>query len=75
MGSYSQTVLKKLQIIENKSIRFILDQEPRTHLTVDHMTELNMLRVPERDKKLRLNTAHNIYYNHAPQSLQENFKK
>ncbi len=46
-----------------------------THLTVDHMTELYKLRVPERAKQLKLNIAHKIYYNQAPQYLQTNFKK
>ncbi len=32
----------KLQIVQNKIIRFMLDLKPRAHLTVDHMTELNM---------------------------------
>ncbi len=34
-----------------------------------------MLRVSERAKQLRLNTAHKIFYNQAPEYLQENFKK
>ncbi len=57
----------KLQTIQNKMVRFILDLQPRTHLTVEYMTELHMLRVPERVKQLRLNTTHKIYYNQAPQ--------
>ncbi len=66
-----------LQIVQNKMVRFILDLQPRTHITVEHMTELNILRVPatEKVKQLRLNTAHKIYYNHAPQYLQKSLKK
>ncbi len=55
--------------------RFILDLAPRTHLTVDHMKELNLLQVPDRAKQLRLNNAHKIFYNQAPGYLQEHFVK
>ncbi len=55
----------KLQIVQNKMVRFIFDLQPRTHLTVDHNLNLNLLRVPERTKPLRLNTTHKIYYNQA----------
>ncbi len=65
----------KLQIVQNKMVRFILHLQPRTHLMVDHMTELNLLRVSERAKQLRLNTTQKIYYNQAPQYLPTNFKK
>ncbi len=60
---------------EEKEVRFILDLAPRTHLTVDHMKELNLLRVSERAKQLRLNNAHKIFYHQAPGYLQENFVK
>ncbi len=56
-------------------VRFILDLAPRTHLTVDHMKELNLLRVSDRAKQIRLNNAHKIFYHQAPGYLQENFVK
>ncbi len=51
------------------------DLAPRTHLTVDNMKELNLLWVSDRAKQLRLNNAHKIFYNQAPECLQENFVK
>ncbi len=36
----------------------MLDLGPRTHITEEHMKDLNMLRIPNRVKQLRLNTAH-----------------
>ncbi len=71
----TQKAKHRLQTVQNKMIRFILDLEPRTHLTVNHMKELNMLRVSYRVKQLRLNTAHKIFYKQAPEYLQENFEK
>ncbi len=56
-------------------VRFFLDLAPRTHLTLDHMKKLNLLRVSDRAKQLRLNNAHKIFYNQAPGYIQENFVK
>ncbi len=56
-------------------VKFILDLAPRTHFTVDHMKELNLFRVSDRAKQLRLNNAHKIFYHQAPGYLQENFVK
>ncbi len=39
------------------------------------MKKLNLLRVSDRAKQLRLNNAHRIFYNQAPEYLQENFVK
>ncbi len=71
----TQKAKHKLQAVQNKMVRFILDLEPRTHLTVDHMKELNMLRVSDRTKQLRLNTSSKIFYKQAPEYLQEHFEK
>ncbi len=56
-------------------VTFILDLQPRRHLTAEHRPELNMLRVPDRAQQLTLNTTHKIYYHQAPQYLKTNFKK
>ncbi len=74
-AALTQKAKRKLQILLNKIVRFILDLALRTHLTVDHMKELNLLRVSDRAKQLRLNNAHKIFYHQAPGYLQENFVK
>ncbi len=56
----SQKATTKLQIIQNKMIRFILDLGPRTHNTTKHMSDLNILKIPGRVKQLRLNITQNI---------------
>ncbi len=63
------------QKAKHKMVRFILDLKSRTHLTIDHMKELNMLRVSDNAKQLQPNTAHKIFYKQAPEYLQENFEK
>ncbi len=74
-AALTQKAKRKLKSLQNKMVRFILDLAPRTHLTVDHMKDLNSLRVSNRAKQLRLNNAHKIFYHQAPGYLQENFVK
>ncbi len=71
----SQKAKTKLQITQNKMIRFILDLGPRTHITSKHMSDLKILKLSGRVQQLRLNIAHKIYYNQAPTYLQTNFNK
>ncbi len=56
----TQKAKNKLQILQNKMIRFTLDQGPRSHITEEHM-----LRIPNGMKQLRLNIAHKIFYNRS----------
>ncbi len=60
-SAMTQKAKRKLQILQNKMVRFILDLAPRTCLTVDHMKELNLLWVSDTAKQLRFNTAHKIF--------------
>ncbi len=71
----SQKAKNKLQIIQNKMTRFILDLGPRTHITTKHMVDLNTLKLPEGAKQLRLTTTHKIYYKQAPTYIQTKFNK
>ncbi len=74
-NAMSKAAKNKLQIIQNKIIRFILDLGPRTHITNKHMLDLNLLKIPRRVQQLRLNITHKIYHNQAPTYLQANFHK
>ncbi len=56
-------------------IRFTLELGPRTHITEEHMKKLNIFRIQNRVKQLRLNTAHKIFFNKAPSYLNTNFKR
>ncbi len=46
-AALTQKAKWKLQILQNKMVRFIYGLAPRTHLTVDHMNELSFLRVSD----------------------------
>ena len=43
-SSISKTMLKKLQICQNKVVRFILNMEPRTSITQEILDKVKMLR-------------------------------
>ena len=64
---------RKLQIAQNKVIRFINQLGPRTRITSDILMNLNLLNVETRVKQLRLNRVHKIFYNLCPSYLQESF--
>ena len=64
---------KQLQIAQNKVIRFTNFLGPRTRITADILSELNLLNVETRVKQLRLNHVDKIFYNLCPQYLKENF--
>ncbi len=74
-AAMSQKAKNKLHIIQNKMVRFILDLGPRIHITIKHMSDLNILKIQGKVKQLRLNITHKIYYNQAPTYLQTKFNK
>jgi len=50
--SLNKAQTKKIQIMQNKIIRFIKDYEPRTSITNDDFVQLKMLNVENRVKQL-----------------------
>ena len=71
--SISKTMLKKLQICQNKVVRFILNMEPRTSITQEILDKVKMLKVPDRVSQLRLYHVFNIANDLAPNYLSQNF--
>ena len=70
---FSKTMLKKLQICQNKVVRFILSMELRTSITQEILDKVKMLKVPDRVSQLRLNHVFNISNDLAPNYLSQNF--
>ena len=66
---------KQLQISQNKIVRFIIGLEHRTHIGVTELKKVNMLKVEERVKQLKLNHVYNIYNNVGPSYLTDNFHR
>ena len=68
-SSVGKTMLKKLQICQNKVVRFIFNLEPRTSITQEILDKVKMLRVPVRVSQLKLNHVFNIANDLAPSYL------
>ena len=65
----------KLQVMQNKIIRFILDVGHRTHIGSKEFEKVNMLPVSDRVKQLKLNHVFKINNGQCPEYLKDNFCK
>ena len=70
----SKSLKHKLQVAQNKVVRFIKDYTPRTSVTNKVLSDLKLLNVNDRVRQLRLNHIHKVYYNKSPSYLKELFK-
>ncbi len=53
-AAMTQKAKNKIQILQNKMIRFTLDLGSMTHITEEHIKELNLFRIPNTVKQLRV---------------------
>ena len=65
----AKSVQTRLQRCQNKIIRYILDYEPRHHLTVKDFHKLKFLDVVSRVDYLSLNIMYNVYNETAPEYM------
>ena len=66
---------KKLQIMQNKMIRFILNLDNRAHIGCKELEKVNMLNVPNRVKQLKLHHVFKIWKRTSPEYMCEHFNK
>lgn len=59
----------KLQITQNKVVRFILNIDSRASISCESLVCLGMVRVDDRTTQLKLNLVFNIVYGNAPNHL------
>ena len=71
----NKTLKKKLQIMQNKIIRFILKLDNRAHIGCKQWERVDMLRVSERVSQNKLTHIHKIWHNSSPVYLKERFYK
>lgn len=64
---------KRLQIVQNKTVRFIKNLEPRTTVNQSVLADLKMLKVNDRVSQMRLNHVFKISNNEAPEYMYNNF--
>ena len=65
----------KLQIFQNKVVRFILGLYHRKSITYIEFEKLGFLKISNRVKQLRLNHVYNIFNNKCPDYMHKNFPK
>lgn len=66
---------QKLQIMQNKMIRFILKLGSRSHIGCNELEKVNMLNVSNRVKQIKLNHVYKIWKRTSPEYMMENFNK
>ncbi len=71
----SQTAKKKLQVVQNKLMRFMLNLGPSDHVGIEKLNKLGLLNVDGRAEQLRIHNAHKVFYKQAPVYLIANFNK
>ena len=69
----SKTLKHRLQVCQNKMVRFILDMSPRESINYNVLSSIQFLNIEDRVKQLRLNHVYNIFNDRAPSYLRENF--
>ena len=63
----------RLQVTQNRIIRFILDMHPREHVGQKECIKTGLLNVENRVAQLGLNIVHRIYYHGLPEYLEPFF--
>jgi hypothetical protein len=61
-SSLGKSMIKKLQVVQNKVARFVLDLGPRSRINCDILDKVNMLSVTDRVRQLRINHVFNIFH-------------
>ena len=69
----TKTHQRRLQVMQNKVIRFLLNADTRTHIGPAQFTQVQMLPVELRVQQLKLNHMYNIFHNKAPSYLASSF--
>jgi len=63
----------RLQILQNKCIRFVLNLDSRSHLDVSHFKRLNWLPFQKRVDSITLSHVYKVKHKKAPEYLYEHF--
>ena len=66
---------QKLQVAQNKLVRFILNLDARAHIGQPELNQLNMLNTSDRAQQMMLHHMFNVYHNSAPSYLSQGFTK
>ena len=71
--SLTQDLKNKLQVTQNRLIKFVLDLDLRSHISRDHFIKLNWFPVPSRMDQILFSHVFMILCDKAPCYMKENF--
>ena len=71
----NKTLMKTVQISQNKVVRFIKTHGPRSHIGYSELDSVRFLNVDNRVKQHRLNHVFNIFSGTSPSYLLDHFHK
>ena len=74
-GSLQKLYQQKLQILQNKTIRFVLDCPSRSHVEIAKFKELNWIPFSKRAKQINLCKVYSVVHGSAPKYLKMYFFK
>ena len=70
----SKKLKEKLQVTQNKIVRFALDLGPRAHIGQNELDRIGILSVKDRARQLMLNQMYDIFNGTAPSYLKNDYK-
>ena len=73
--SLNKNLKNKLQVMQNKMIRFMLNLGYRAHIGTVEYERINMFPVPDRVRQLKLNHVFKINNGVCPEYMKENFSR
>ena len=72
--SLSKKHQKSLQVAQNRTVRFVLDLGPRSHIGQNELDRVGILCVKDRARQMILHTMYDIYHGTAPTYLCSTFE-
>ena len=74
-SSLGKVQKKKLQTVQNRIVKFILNLHFRTHIGQKILDQVKMLNVEDRARQLQLNHVYKIYRGDCPNYMQTKFDR
>ena len=74
-SALSTRLQNRLQVMQNKMVRFILNKNSRDHIGQKELDRLGLLNVKDRVTQLKLNHVYKIAHNTTPEYLTDNFTR
>ena len=69
----SKCLRRRLQIVQNKVVRFVLDLGPRTHIGQNELDKIGFLNTGDRARQIMLNHMYNVFHQIAPSYMCNSF--